>query len=202
MAEPQDWRDRIVGALGAVVIVALAIGAIIGVLTYTVVRATGLDSSGSSGSAATPPPAQQSAAPPPKRSATPSPTPTPTSTSPTPKAPATHKPAKAAKPTHHRHRHHHHALRRAHALTLSASPRHVRAMGRVNLYGSYPGHNGSRLAVQRLEGGHWSGFPVSVTVRGGHFRTWVASGRHGVNKYRVVNPATHAASGTVSVFVG
>jgi hypothetical protein len=75
-------------------------------------------------------------------------------------------------------------------------------MGRVNLYGSYPGHNGSRLAVQRLEGGHWSGFPVSVTVRGGHFRTWVASGRHGVNKYRVVNPATHAASGTVSVFVG
>jgi hypothetical protein len=75
-------------------------------------------------------------------------------------------------------------------------------MGRINLFGRYPGHSGSQLAVQRMEGGHWGRFPVSVTVRGGRFRTWVASGRNGPNQFRVVDTGAGRASPTVTVVVG
>ena len=75
-------------------------------------------------------------------------------------------------------------------------------MGRVNLYGHYPRHAGARLRVQRLEGGRWGGFPVSVTVRGGRFRTWVVSGHRGTNRFRVRDPATGKVSAAVAVTVG
>jgi len=85
--------------------------------------------------------------------------------------------------------------------TLNASPRDVRRMGRIHLVGRYPGHGGARLAVQRLERGRWVRFPVSVTVRGGRFRTWVASGHRGVNRFRVVDTRTRRASDPVTVRV-
>ncbi len=75
-------------------------------------------------------------------------------------------------------------------------------MQRVDLRGRYPGHGGSRLQVQRLEGGRWSAFPVDVTVRSGGFHTWVASGRPGRNRFRVVDPATGRTSPPVTVTVG
>ncbi|HLN79013.1 MAG TPA: hypothetical protein VK204_18355 [Nocardioidaceae bacterium] len=74
-------------------------------------------------------------------------------------------------------------------------------MGRIHLMGRYPGHGGARLVVQRFEGGHWARFPVSVTVRGGRYRTWVASGHRGVNRFRVVDAAARRASAPVSVRV-
>jgi hypothetical protein len=75
-------------------------------------------------------------------------------------------------------------------------------MGRIDLHGRYPGHGGTRLVVQRRRGGRWTRFPVSVTVRGGGFRTWVASGHRGPNRFRVLDPRSGRASAPVTVRVG
>ncbi|MGZ4444604.1 MAG: hypothetical protein ACXVXC_15685 [Nocardioidaceae bacterium] len=74
-------------------------------------------------------------------------------------------------------------------------------MGRVNLWGRYPGHGGAYLVVQRLEAGHWHRFPVSTTVRAGRFHTWVASGRRGPNRFRVLDPRSGRRSAPVTVRV-
>lgn len=74
-------------------------------------------------------------------------------------------------------------------------------MGRVDLWGRYPRHPGTWLAVQRLEHGRWERFPVTAVVHGGRFRTWVESGRPGPNRFRVVDPRTGRASAPVTVTV-
>lgn len=100
-----------------------------------------------------------------------------------------------------RHRQRHHRAHAGRRLTLAASTHRVHRMGRVHLSGRYPGHGGTRLVVQRFKGGRWGRFPVTVTVRGGRFRTWVASGYRGPNRFRVVDPGTHRASAPVTVIV-
>lgn len=80
----------------------------------------------------------------------------------------------------------------------SASPTNASTSERIYLRGSYPGGNGTTLQVQRFEGG-WSDFPVSATVRGGSFETWVQSGQGGRNRFRVVDRSTGRASQPVSV---
>jgi len=192
---PQELRERIVGALGAVLAVALVIGLVAGAVAWGAVHATGLDDEpASSGpeAASTPaaPASSRSAASPsasPEKQTTRKADPAPTKTA--------HPETKPAK-----HRHGHRA-RHGH-LTLTASRRHVSPMGRVDLGGRYPGHNGATLVVQRREGGRWSRFPVSVTVRGRSFHTWVASGHHGPNAFRVLDPASGRVSGAVTVVVG
>ena len=198
MHDPQDLRTRIVGALGAVLAVALVIGLVAGVVAYGAVRASGL---GDDEVAAAPTPAAATAdassdEPSPSRSASPSPTSTPT---PTEHAEPEHekKPKKSEKHKKSHHRHHHHGT-----LTLSASPGHVSRMGRIDLRGRYPGHGGAYLQVQRRQGGHWERFPVGVTVRGGRFHTWVASGHGGDNHFRVRDLRTGRVSPAVTVRVG
>jgi hypothetical protein len=197
----QEWRERVVGALGAVIAVALVIGAIVGVATYSAVHVAGLDDAEpqarSSPTAADSSSNDNAVASSPETSDAPSP------------SPHTAKPTKTAKPHEHRNATHHRSHHRAHhrkrhsgSLTLAASPHHTRPMGRINLFGRYPGHSGSQLAVQRMEGGHWGSFPVSVTVRGGRFHTWVASGRNGANQFRVVDSGAGRASPAVTVVVG
>lgn len=187
MGNPQDWRERIIGALGAVVAVALVIGGVIGVAAYAAARMAGLtggdDSSSTStqsGATSTSPGADQS-------------TPT-ASPSPAHRRDVEQVRKKDKRPVHHRRQH------RAHGLTLGASPRQVHRMARVSLFGAYPGHGGA-LVVQRREGGHWDRFPVTVVVRAGHFHTWVASGYPGRNLFRVVDPATGTSSAPVTVTV-
>jgi hypothetical protein len=200
VADPQDLRERIVGALGAVVAVALVIGVILGVLTYTAVHLTGLDD-GSPGAGSKPaghqPSAQPTATDVHNSSPSPTATPSPTHASPSP----THQPKQQAH-KHERARHHHHRAHRQGSLTLSASPQRVSSMGRIDLHGRYPGHGGASLAVQRLEGGQWQSFPVSTTVRGGRYSTWVASGRHGPNRFRVVDGGAGNVSPAVTVIIG
>lgn len=88
------------------------------------------------------------------------------------------------------------------ALTLSASPRHVASMGRINLDGRYPGHDGASLRVQRsFKGGAWSDFPVTVTVHGDHYATYVETGYTGANRFRVLDEATGKTSNAVLVIV-
>lgn len=93
-------------------------------------------------------------------------------------------------------------VRRPPPITLTASPTQVSPMGRIDLTGTYRGGDGATLQVQRFEGGSWSDFPVDVTVNGSAYATWIQSGREGRNRFRVVDTATGRASNVVRVTIG
>lgn len=86
-------------------------------------------------------------------------------------------------------------------ITLTASPQTVGSMERINLDGSYRGGNGATLQVQRREGERWVDFPVSATVRGGSFSTYVQTGRSGENRFRVIDKSTEQKSKPVTVTI-
>lgn len=86
-------------------------------------------------------------------------------------------------------------------ISLSASPLEVSAMERIYLTGTFPGGEGASLQVQRMEDG-WTDFPVSTSVSGGTFSTYVMTGRNGENRFRVVDPASGKKSNPVKVQVG
>jgi hypothetical protein len=208
MADPQDWRTRAIGALGAVLAVALVVGGVVGAVAYGAAQVTGLTGgdpvaldpgspgSSSASSSTSSSSASPSQAPAPSRTAGSSAPATP-SHSPSPTPTTTDAPEHAHRKTHHHRKH-----PASGSLTLSASPHHVGHMGRIDLSGHYRGHDGTTLVVQRLEGGHWTRFPVTAQVRGGDFHTWVASGHPGPNRFRVVDQGTGAASDAVTVVVG
>lgn len=212
MTRPEpDWRQRVLGAIGAVVVVGLVIGGVLGAVVYSTARATGLADGASEASASLEADAQEVGSP---VAAAASPSVAPETedaaeeVSPSPAESAKHKTGKAKAKAGHRRDKHHRARqhrKKRHGgraqLTLVASPHQVRPMGRINLSGRYPGHGGARLAVQRFEGGHWARFPVTVTVRGGKFRTWVASGHRGLNRFRVVAVNSRRSSPSVTVRV-
>ncbi len=85
-------------------------------------------------------------------------------------------------------------------ITLDASPKVASTYERVRLTGRYPGGNGTKLQVQRRQGG-WADFPTSATVRRGSFSTWVQTGRPGVNRFRVVDKDAGKKSRSVSVII-
>jgi hypothetical protein len=55
--------------------------------------------------------------------------------------------------------------------------------------------------VQRFENG-WVDFPVSTSVSGGLFDTYVFSGREGLNRFRVIDPDSGRRSNPVRVTIG
>jgi hypothetical protein len=55
--------------------------------------------------------------------------------------------------------------------------------------------------VQRFEGS-WVDFPVSASVRGGTFTTYIYTGRSGPNRFRVIDKATGKKSNPVRVTIG
>jgi hypothetical protein len=77
-------------------------------------------------------------------------------------------------------------------------------MGRIDLTGSYPTGEGAILQVQRATGpgDSWVDFPVTVTVSGGQFSTYVQTGRSGPNRFRVIDTDSAAVSNEVSVSIG
>ena len=87
-------------------------------------------------------------------------------------------------------------------LFLSAAPVIVNPMERINLTGQWPGHDNESLVVQRLEGGNWSDFGVQARVNLGTFETYVMTGRSGDQRFRVFDPGTKTASNEVTVTVG
>jgi hypothetical protein len=86
-------------------------------------------------------------------------------------------------------------------IQLSVSPVLARPMERVNLTGTYPGHDNVGLAVQRWEAGGWADFGVSATVRAGTFETYVMTGRAGENRFRMYDPEADNGSNPVVVTV-
>lgn len=86
-------------------------------------------------------------------------------------------------------------------LRLSMSPLTVSPMQRINLTGTYGNHDGISLQIQRWENGSWSDFPTTAQVSLGTFATYIQSGTHGPQKFRVYDPGAHAGSNVVTITV-
>jgi hypothetical protein len=179
----QGERDQRQQDITAVVVklvgIAVAIGLVIGLGAWVMVKALGLSASDSAGptSGAVQPadPLPTTALPVPSDSASPSAGGVVTGT---PSGPASG------------------------TLYLTASPLMVQPMERINLTGQWPGHDNESLLVQRFDGGSWTNFGVQVNVNLGTFETYVMTGRTGDQKFRVFDPASNTASNDVTVTIG
>ncbi len=89
----------------------------------------------------------------------------------------------------------------AEGISLTAPQQSVAQMQQIDLTGTYQSGEGSILQVQRFEDGAWSDFPVTMSVSGGTFATYVQTGRTGPNKFRVVDTDADVVSNEVTVTV-
>lgn len=87
-------------------------------------------------------------------------------------------------------------------IALTASQQSVSPMQQIDLTGTYAGGEGAILQVQRFESEQWTDFPVTMSVSGGTFATYVQTSRTGPNKFRVVDTDSDAISNEVTVTVG
>jgi hypothetical protein len=92
--------------------------------------------------------------------------------------------------------------KKAHRISLQASPLSVQPNQRINLSGGYQGGEGARLQIQRREAGSWTDFPVTVSVSGGIFHTYITTGHIGINTLRVTDKRNGRSSNVVRVHVG
>lgn len=88
------------------------------------------------------------------------------------------------------------------AISLTATQQSVSPMQQIDLTGTYPAGEGAILQVQRFENGAWSDFPVTMSVSGGTFATYVQTSQVGPNQFRVVDTDTQVASNELTVTVG
>lgn len=87
-------------------------------------------------------------------------------------------------------------------ISLTAAQQSVSPMQQIDLTGTYAGADGAILQVQRLENGAWSDFPVTMSVSGGTFATYVQTSQVGANQFRVIDTDTQVASNELTVTVG
>ena len=87
-------------------------------------------------------------------------------------------------------------------ISLSSAQQSVSPMQQIDLTGTYQAGEGAILQVQRMENGSWSDFPVTMSVSGGTFATYVQTSRTGPNKFRVVDTDSDVVSNEVTVTVG
>lgn len=90
----------------------------------------------------------------------------------------------------------------AEAISLTATQQSVSPMQQIDLTGTYQSGEGAILQVQRFENGAWQDFPVTMSVSGGTFATYVQTSRTGPNKFRVVDTDTEVTSNEITVTVG
>lgn len=179
MAET-DKQHPVLTGLVALALVALLIGLLGGVAMLMGVKALGLDGGsvggsgdeGSGGSLYLPKPTDTPTTAPPEETIEPAPQAS--------EAPATP----------------------AAAISLSASQLSVSPMQQIDLTGTYPTGEGAILQVQRFENGGWSDFPVTASVSGRTFGTYVQTSRPGPNKFRMIDTDTGTTSNEVVVTVG
>jgi len=175
--EEPSWQRQLVIGLSALVAIAVLIGGIVAVIAVRAADYVGIGDGSSNSSPAPLLPTTGDATKKPPSSTSPTLPTTPTTTR--SKPPAEHK------------------------IMLSASPKSAGSFQRVNLTGSYPGHEGTTLQVQRsIEGGAWSDFPVTATVTSGRFATYVQTAMVGTNHFRMQDLATGTTSNTVTVTIG
>lgn len=90
----------------------------------------------------------------------------------------------------------------AEGISLTAVQQSVSPMQQIDLTGTYQAGEGAILQVQRFENGAWSDFPVTMSVSGGTFGTYVQTSRVGPNKFRVVDTDSDVVSNEITVTVG
>jgi len=179
------WTRQLLLVLGVLVAVALVIGGVVSVVALGAAKVSGIGSAGPSATSrpslympSGEPTTSPEAFPAPENdesgSASPSPSESPTQT-----------PTEKTQP-----------------ISLQAFPQRASANERVNLTGVYQGGEGSRLQVQRFEGGAWVDFPVSASVTGGSFTTYIYTGHTGLNRFRVLDQASGKKSNPVKVTIG
>ena len=176
----RDPRQELTAVILKVLGVAVAVGLVIGIGAWLMVKTLGLDSAevssdlpGGSSSPVTPLPT--TALPVPTESALPTPDNTGLVT-------------RTSSPTG--------------DLYLTATPVFVDPMERINLTGQWPGHDNEGLLVQRFEDGEWRDFGVQVRVNVGTFETYVMTGHSGDQKFRVFDPQSKTSSNDVTITVG
>jgi hypothetical protein len=89
-----------------------------------------------------------------------------------------------------------------HGITLQLYPQQVSAGQRINISGVYSNGEGAQLQVQRFENGSWSDFPVTTSVSGGQFATYITTSHTGPQRFRVTDKAAGRMSNAVRVRVG
>ena len=92
--------------------------------------------------------------------------------------------------------------RRSKPITLFAAPQQVAPGERINFNGVYNGGEGATLQVQRREGGSWNDFPVTASVRGGSFETWIITSKSGPSRFRMYDESADRTSNVVKVKIG
>jgi hypothetical protein len=177
------WSRTLLTGLGALAAVSLLVGGVVGAVAFGAAKLTGLGENAGgpseepslyipSGEPSTSPEAY----PDPPEVTEPTPTAEPT---PTPE-PSPSKPPRE--------------------ISLQGYPATVSPGERINLTGVFATGEGATLQVQRFEGG-WTDFPVTATVRGGTFTTYVMTSRPGLTRFRVVDTATGRASNPVRITI-
>ena len=94
------------------------------------------------------------------------------------------------------------ATPRTDRIKLFAAPQSVGPGERINFNGVYVDGEGVELQIQRKEGATWVDFPVTATVRGGVFSTWIQTSRTGESPFRVFDATANRASNVVTITVG
>jgi hypothetical protein len=182
--EHSGWLRQFLLGTGLLLVVALLIGGIVGVVVLGMLNVLGVGSaSGSAGQRPTLYIPDLSPTTSPKAYALP-PAATASTTAPSASPSASAKPKKP-KPQ----------------ISLQGFPDHVAPGQRISLTGTYPGGEGATLQVQQFQQG-WSDFPVTATVSGGIFTTYVITSRTGPQRFRVVDQASGRHSNDVQVAVG
>jgi hypothetical protein len=177
--ERRERQQEITAVVLKILGVAIAVGLVVGVGAWVMVKALGLDSTDAAG----PGGAQVGPVTPLPSSALPVPT---GSDLPTPDNTGLVSPGASV----------------SGGLYLSASPVLVKPSERINLTGQWPGHDNESLLVQRFENGQWADFGVQVRVNVGTFSTYVLTSRTGDQKFRVFDPGSETASNEVTVTIG
>lgn len=181
--EDAPWTRQLLVGAGALVAVAVVIGGVLGLVAVGAARVSGIN-----GARPTATQAPSLYMPSGEPTTTPEPFPEPQGPTATASESPTDGPSKTPK-------------KKARRITLQAFPLQVSPNERINLTGVYPGAEGARLQVQRYEAG-WVDFPVSTSVSGGSFGTYIFSGRVGTNRFRLVDKDSGRTSNAVRVTIG
>ncbi len=184
--EESGWGRQLLIGLGALVVISLVVGGVVAVVALGAAKISGLDGSTAGGPVEEPSLYMPTGEP----TTTPQSYPDPSGykpPSPTESASPDGKPSKKQK---------------SRAITLQAFPDKVAPGERINLTGVYQRGEGATLQVQRLENGSWNDFPVTVSVSGGIFNTYIITSRTGDTKLRVYDKALQKGSNAVRVSIG
>ena len=185
--DEDSGRRQVLVGLGALVVVTLLVGGLVSAMALGAARLSGL---GGSSSAGGPAEAPSLYIPPGEPTTTPESYPDPTRPDrEEPEASPSEGEEKSPKPK-----------RQSKKITLQAFPTEASAGERITLTGVYPAGEGATLQVQRFEGG-WTDFPVSVTVSGGIYNTYILTSRTGESRFRVTDKALERSSNPVRVTI-